>query len=273
VLRAHCQRGIGHDHVVPPEIAQEVPHQPGQVVGARAQRRHGNDGRGQSKEEVLAKLSGRNLAPKLSVGSGHDAHVELSLLRSTDASHAACLEHAKEARLEIDRQLADFVQEERAAVGALEGAEVGSDGARERAALVSEQLALGQVGGDATAVEHDEGASRTSALLVKRMRQHVLAGAGLAEQREGDVGGGKTPQQLERFAQERRPGYEFSESPSRFDVAAAWHRRLKLASCPHAVASLVLRGELGSATSGFLPSLRFGRWGPALFKDMSKQST
>jgi hypothetical protein len=56
------------------------------------------------------------------------------------------LEHAEQDRLQRRRELADLVEQERAAVRALERADVASIGARERAALVAEQLAREQGG-------------------------------------------------------------------------------------------------------------------------------
>ena len=77
------------------------------------------------------------------------------------------------------------------AVGALEGARVRRDRARERAALVAEKLALGEVGRDRAAVEDDERPAGSRALLVEPVGQHVLADAGLADERDGDVGAAK----------------------------------------------------------------------------------
>ena len=54
------------------------------------------------------------------------------------------------------RQVADLVEEEGAAVGELEAAGTGADGAGERPLLVPEQLALEQGGGDRGAVDLDQ---------------------------------------------------------------------------------------------------------------------
>ena len=63
------------------------------------------------------------------------------------------------------RHLADLVEEEHAAVGLLDAARLGADGAGERAALVAEQLRLEQLIGQRRAVDRDE---RPAALAATR---------------------------------------------------------------------------------------------------------
>src|SRR5262249_39801792 len=57
-------------------------------------------------------------------------------------------------------EVADLVEEQRAAGGQLDPALLGPDGAGERAPLVAEQLALEQVGAEDGAVDGDERAGR-----------------------------------------------------------------------------------------------------------------
>ena len=67
------------------------------------------------------------------------------------------LEHAQQLGLDRERQLADLVEEHRAAVRALEQARLGRDRAGERALLVAEQLALDQrLRPERRAVDRDE---------------------------------------------------------------------------------------------------------------------
>ncbi len=71
-----------------------------------------------------------------------DAHVDLERLRRAEPLELPALQHPQQLRLHLERQLADLVEEERAAVGDLEAAERALDGAGEGALLVAEQLAL-----------------------------------------------------------------------------------------------------------------------------------
>src|SRR6185503_20274786 len=94
--------------------------------------------------------------------------------------HLALLDHAQELRLDRRRQLADLVEEDRAAVGGLDQAELLGRGSGERALLVAEQLALEQALAECRAVDPGEraGAPRQ---LVDRGGEQLLPDAGLAE--------------------------------------------------------------------------------------------
>ena len=83
---------------------------------------------------------------RIAVGGG-DARARRSRcdLRRADAHEGAGLEHAQQLDLQLERHLGDLVEEQRAAVGALEEALVLAVGAGEAALLVAEQLALDQV--------------------------------------------------------------------------------------------------------------------------------
>ena len=86
------------------------------------------------------------------------------------------------------RQLADLVEEERAAVGLREEAAAGAVGAGEGALGVAEELALEQRLRDRGAVHRHEGLVAARRLRVDRAREHLLAGAALArEQHRGLV--------------------------------------------------------------------------------------
>ena len=78
-----------------------------------------------------------------------DPHVDLERRRAADPLELALLEDAQQLRLDRERQLADLVEEQRAAVGPLEAARPLAVGAGEGAALVAEQLGLEQRLGDA----------------------------------------------------------------------------------------------------------------------------
>ena len=101
-------------------------------------------------------------------------------LQRADALHLAVLERAQQLGLHRQRQLADLVEEQRAAVRRLEHAGLRFDGAGERAAHVAEQLALEQRVDDRRAVDRDERLACAGPGLMERARGEFLAGAGLA---------------------------------------------------------------------------------------------
>src|SRR5262249_21375128 len=92
------------------------------------------------------------------------------------------LEHAEQFDLQLHRHLGDLVQEDRAAVGALEESLVLPICAREAATLVAEELALDELRSDGAAIERQERRLTATAQLVDRRRREPLARAVLAHQ-------------------------------------------------------------------------------------------
>ena len=88
----------------------------------------------------------------------------------------------KQAHLGRQRQLADLVEKERAAVGALEPARARGHGAGEAAPLVPEQLGVDQAGRDGATVHPQHGAAAAPRALVDGAGDDLLARAGLAQQ-------------------------------------------------------------------------------------------
>ena len=95
-------------------------------------------------------------------------------------------------QLDLDAlvELADLVEEQRAAVGDLEESLAVGVGAGEGPLAVAEELALDQVFGQGAAVDRDEGPIGAAALVVEAARDQLLARAGLAQDHDRGVGGG-----------------------------------------------------------------------------------
>ena len=110
-----------------------------------------------------------------------DAHVAANGLVAADALEAAFLQHPQQLDLHLQRHVADFVEEQRAAFGKLEAAQPRGQRAGEGALFVSEQFAFQQVGGNGAAIHRHERMSRAARQFVNVARHHFLAGAGLAE--------------------------------------------------------------------------------------------
>ena len=87
-----------------------------------------------------------------------------------------------------ERQLADLVEKQRAAMRQLETARLARVGAGERALLVAEQLGLEQRLGNRGAVDGDERPVVARAERVQRAREQLLAGAALALEQHRRVG-------------------------------------------------------------------------------------
>src|SRR6185295_3110930 len=89
--------------------------------------------------EVFAERTDLHLLGKVAVGRRDDAHVDLDGTLGADRVDLAFLQRAQELDLHVEPELADLVEEEGAAVGFLELAEMLVGGAGERALLVAEQ--------------------------------------------------------------------------------------------------------------------------------------
>ena len=94
---------------------------------------------------------------------------------AADRPHLAFLEHAQQPDLQRGRRVADLVEQHRAAAGLLEHALVIRHGARERPALMAEQLRLEQRVGDRAAVDADKRLARARAVAVDRPGDQLLA--------------------------------------------------------------------------------------------------
>ena len=158
---------------------QEVAGEHGHVLGSLAQRRQRERHHAQAIEEIRAEAAGGHLAGEVAVGRGDEPHVDRLGLGRAERANLALLDRAQQLRLQRQRQLADLVQEQGAAVGRAEQALGVADGAGERAAHVAEQLAFDHALGQRAAVDGHERPAAARRGLVDRARQQLLAGAAL----------------------------------------------------------------------------------------------
>ena len=107
---------------------------------ALAQRRQHERDDVQPVEEILAERAGPGRRLQVAVRRGNQPEVHPHRPRAADALELPLLQRAQQLRLQRERQLADLVEEERAAVGQLHLALLEADRAGERPLLVAEQL-------------------------------------------------------------------------------------------------------------------------------------
>ena len=170
------------------EALHEGVRQQRRVARARAQRRDVDDDLRQAVVEVLAEAAVRDQRLQVLVRRADDAHVDRDLVAAADALDHALLQEAQQLGLQRERQVADLVEEQRAAVGRLDLADRLPCRAGERALLVAEQLALEQVLGNRGAVDRDEALAAPRRQVVQRAREQLLAGAAFAQQQDGRAG-------------------------------------------------------------------------------------
>src|SRR5262249_27782556 len=118
---------------------EEVLDQERDVLEPIAQGWHHEAHHGEPIEEVRAEAARLDLVAEVPVRRRNDAYVDLVGLVAADAAHRAALEDAQQLGLQIERELADLVEEERAARGALEGSAPRVRRAREGTLDVTEQ--------------------------------------------------------------------------------------------------------------------------------------
>src|SRR5258705_13982602 len=114
------------------------------IIGALAQRRQMNMVDVDAIEEVLTKASFFDALPQVDISCCDYPHVEAHCIDAADAVDFALLEDAQQLRLELERQIADLVEKDGAAVGLLEAADAHLASVGEGALHVAEQFVLKQ---------------------------------------------------------------------------------------------------------------------------------
>ena len=114
------------------------------------------------------------------VGGGDHPHVHPHGLGAADPLELALLQHAQQLHLRAQVDVADLVEEQRAAFGQLEAALLARVRAGERALLVAEELRFDQRVGQRRAAHLHERLLGAQRVVVDGVRDQLLAGARLA---------------------------------------------------------------------------------------------
>src|SRR5206468_2002108 len=99
-------------------------------------------------------------------------------------------QYAKQFGLQSQRDIAYLIQEQRSLVSHFKTADFLSNGACERALLVTKKLAFQQIKWNSSAIQLDEWASAARADVVNRARDQLLAGACFTLNKHGGTGRG-----------------------------------------------------------------------------------
>src|SRR2546425_1223066 len=138
-------------------------------------------------EQILPEAPGLHGGGEIRVRRRDDADVDLAGRRGAQAADRLLIQRAQQLALELGREVIHFVEEHRPALRDLEQAGFGGLRVGEGAALVTEQLALEQLGGQGGAVELDERRGGTRAAVVQGTRQQLFAGARFAGDQDRGV--------------------------------------------------------------------------------------
>jgi hypothetical protein len=117
------------------------------------------------------------------IGRRDEADIHADGLHRAHPAEALCIEQRQQLGLELRVHFADLVQEQHAAIRGFDQPGLGDRGAREGAALMPEQLAFHQAGGDGGAVHIHEGA--VGACSASTARGSPAASAATAARRFG----------------------------------------------------------------------------------------
>ena len=125
--------------------------------------------------------------PQVTVRRGDDSSVNFDAALGADAADFSFLQSSEKLGLYRRSNLADLVQENRAAAGDLEEARLVSDRAGKCASHMAEQFRFEQRFSERSAIDAHEWRSRPRALIVDQADDELLAGAALAIDENGGV--------------------------------------------------------------------------------------
>src|SRR5208282_2275814 len=112
---------------------------------------------------------------QVAVRCRQNPHIDSDWSSTADAVELALLQDAEQFRLGVRGQLADLVEEDRAALGQLESAHAPRDGAGKGTLLVAEKLALHEPGRKSGAVDLDKRLILPPAVGMDRPRYEFFA--------------------------------------------------------------------------------------------------
>jgi len=155
------------------------------------------------------------------VGRRNDAQIDFRMDPiGADLLQLAGLEESQQQTLHAQGHVADFVEEQRAAVGGFEQAGLVIGRAGERAANVAEELRLEKRLGNGAAVERDEPLHAPRTVVVDGACDNFFAGAGLSGHENRAVGGRDGLEQLEQLCHRPTLADDAGEAITLFELRA-----------------------------------------------------
>src|SRR5262249_21320085 len=158
---------------------EEQPRQLGEILETIAQRWHLDRDDVDSVVEVFAKPSFLDGLVEVDVGGDDEAKIGANRFAAADPLDLPFLNGPQQLGLQVEAKVANLVEEERAAGGELELAELLLVRAGECSALVSEERALHQLVRDGREVHGNKRRGSAARLAVQQPRQQFLAGPAL----------------------------------------------------------------------------------------------
>ena len=173
----------------------------------------------QAKIQILPKSAGDDVGFQIAIRGGDHPDVDLARLVVADSLDLPFLQHAQQLALQVERNFADLVEKQRAAVGQLEAADPVLDRAGERSFHMPEELAFKQLARHGGAVHLDQRTGGPPAALMDRTSDQFLARSLIP--RESSTlafGGGDEFDLLEQLAEGRASPDDFAEGMGLVDL-------------------------------------------------------
>src|SRR5688500_12720906 len=157
------------------------------IVAAFAQRRIENRNHIEAIVQIAAELFVGDHLREVAISRGHETDVDADRPVAAEPLELLLLQDAEKLRLQLERNVSNFIEKQRAAVRELEPSDLLRDGARKRASLVPEELALEKSGRNGGTVQLDERARPAAAQIVNGTSDKLFARAGLPLDEHGRV--------------------------------------------------------------------------------------
>ena len=162
------------------ELFEEASRDEHNILAPVAQRRHADRHDVQPVIKILAQPATAHRLQRVAIGRGEEADVGPARPRIADPLVAAGLHEPQQLGLKQRIHLAQFVEEQRAAIGTRRSTLLVGSGTGEGALDVAEDHAFQQVPRDRTAIQRHEGLRLARAQPMQRFCRQFLAGAGFA---------------------------------------------------------------------------------------------
>src|SRR5206468_11183215 len=225
VILEEDAHGVSRDFdfasVLGSELGEEMTDEHRDLLAPLAQRGDPDLEDVQAVVQIFPELMGLHRGLEVTVGGRDEPHVGANDLLPTDAGEFAVLQDVQQLGLELQRDLADLVEEERALIHRLEFAGLLPVGARECALLVTEQLVIEQLAGKRRAIHLQELPMDARRRQVNGPGHDFLADSALTLQQYGDVESGHLRDQVPNRLHVRRVRTEASVWGSRSSATSS----------------------------------------------------
>ena len=159
------------------------------VFLALPQRRQGDVHRVDAIVQILAETSFAHQLFQVHIGGADEPDIHRDGVGATHPHNTSVLNDPQQLRLQVQRNIANFIEEERSAVGLLKLAHMVRVRICESALDVAEQFALKQRFSNRTSIHRHHRLAAAQALSMYFARQHILAGAIFAGDENRGIGG------------------------------------------------------------------------------------